>query len=98
MNILNLPNWEVIELKESEYDYAFYYSGISWLIIGQQTPVSPKTSPKIEWIKEIVDAADKASIPVFLKNNLLELVNYESPETNFAFNKTGEYSQEFPNL
>ncbi len=24
MNILNLPDWEVIELKESEYDYAIH--------------------------------------------------------------------------
>lgn len=41
-----------------------------WLIIGQQTPVSAKTEPKIEWVREIVDAAGKARIPVFLKDNL----------------------------
>lgn len=29
--------------------------------------------PKIEWVKEIVEAADKAGIPVFLKNNLKPL-------------------------
>jgi len=29
--------------------------------------------PKIEWIKEIVEAADKAGIPVFLKDNLRPL-------------------------
>lgn len=45
-------------------------AGISWLIIGQQTPVSKKTEPKIEWIREIVESADKAKIPVFLKDNL----------------------------
>lgn len=48
-------------------------SKINWLIIGQQTPVSQKTSPKIEWVKEIVDAADSAKIPVFLKSNLYKL-------------------------
>lgn len=47
---------------------------LDWLIIGQQTPVNPKTAPKIEWIKEIVDAADKANVPVFLKNNLAPLL------------------------
>jgi hypothetical protein len=26
--------------------------------------------PKVEWIKEIVDACDKSYIPVFLKDNL----------------------------
>lgn len=41
-----------------------------WIICGQQTPVSVKTAPKLEWIKEIVEAADKARIPIFLKNNL----------------------------
>ncbi len=71
---------------------------ISWLIIGQQTPASPKTQPKIEWISEIIEAADKAGIPVFLKDNILELVNYESPETDFAFNKKGEYRQGFPKV
>jgi len=52
--------------------------------------------PRIEWVEEIVGAADKAGIPVFLKDNLLELVNYRSPETEFAFNKEGYYRQEMP--
>ena len=30
--------------------------------------------PKIEWVKEIVDAADKASVAVFLKDNLKPLL------------------------
>lgn len=46
---------------------------INWLIIGQQTPISAKTQPKIEWIQEIVEVADKVGIPVFLKNNLKPL-------------------------
>ena len=47
-----------------------WFKDIDWLIIGQQTPVSSKTQPEIEWIREIVKAADKAGIPVFLKDNL----------------------------
>ena len=43
---------------------------IKWVIIGAQTPHSIKTAPKWEWIKEIIEACDKSSIPVFLKNNL----------------------------
>ncbi len=73
-----------------------FRSTINWLIIGQQTPIKPSTMPKIEWVREIVDAADRAGAPVFLKNNLLELVNYEGTETAFAFNKKDEYRQEFP--
>ena len=67
---------------------------INWLIIGAQT--RPYRPPQIEWVQEIVEAADRAGIPVFLKDNLLELVNYESPETAFAFNKEGYYRQELP--
>jgi protein gp37 len=69
-------------------------SGIDWLIIGAQT--NPYKPPEIAWVQEIVDAADKAGIPIFLKDNLLDLVNYQSPETNFAFNKEGFYRQEMP--
>jgi len=50
-------------------------SDLDWIIIGQQTPVSKATTPKLEWIHEIVEAADKAGVKVFLKNNL-----EESPE------------------
>ena len=53
--------------------------GIHWLIVGQCTPISAKTAPKIEWIREIVEAADKADIPVFLKNNLQSLLPQERP-------------------
>jgi protein gp37 len=47
---------------------------IQWLIIGQQTPVKAATMPKVSWIKEIVEAADSASIPVFLKDNLRSIL------------------------
>ena len=42
---------------------------LDWLIIGAQT--KPYKPPAKEGVKEIVDAADKAGIPVFLKDNLL---------------------------
>lgn len=58
-------------------DYAFYYSGISWVVIGQQTPVSAKTAPKIEWIKEIVEAGTKAGCKIFMKDNLRLLLKNE---------------------
>ena len=35
--------------------------------------------PELEWVREIVEACDKAGIPVFLKNNLDNLLPNESP-------------------
>jgi len=58
-------------------DYAFYYSGISWVVIGQQTPIKDVTRPKVTWISEIILAADKAEIPVFVKNNIIKDIEYE---------------------
>ncbi|MBA7705960.1 hypothetical protein ES703_114802 [subsurface metagenome] len=74
--------------------YLLEDSGIEWVIIGAQT--KPYKPPKMTWVEEIVGACDKASVKVFLKDNLLELVNYQSPETEFAFNKEGYYRQEMP--
>ena len=45
---------------------------INWLIIGAQT--KPTVYPKLEWVREIVEACDKAEIPVFQKNNLKPLL------------------------
>jgi len=47
-------------------------AGISWIILGSQT--RPTVYPKIEWVQEIVEAADKVGIPVFLKDNLKPLL------------------------
>ena len=58
----------------SYLDASLGREGISWVIIGQQTPARAGTIPKIEWVKEIVEACDKAGIPVFLKNNLKPLI------------------------
>lgn len=44
---------------------------IDWLIIGAQT--KPTILPKIEWVREICGAADKAGIPVFIKDSLKSL-------------------------
>lgn len=55
----------------------FKENWIDWLIIGQQTPTTKNTEPKIEWLREIVEAADKAEIPVFLKDNLKPLLENE---------------------
>ena len=48
-------------------------AGISLVILGSQT--KPTVMPKIEWVREIVSACDKAGIPVFLKDNLKPLID-----------------------
>ena len=75
-------------------------AGISWVIIGSQT--KPYRPPTIEAVQEIVEAADKAGIPVFLKDNLNPLfAEATTIKDKWVFSKTnfmrGElYRQEMP--
>ena len=75
-------------------EYLFKY--VDWLIIGQQTPVSAKTEPKIEDIREIVEAADKAGIPVFLKDNLSPLIKWPDSGSWAFENLSNIIRQEMP--
>ena len=50
--------------------------------------------PKLEWIEEIVNAADKANISVFLKNNLIPLL--VKNDADWAFDCTRKLRQEIP--
>jgi len=79
-------------------DYALYYSGVSWIVIGGWD--RGKTQPKVEWIRGIIEAADKAGIPVFLKDNLLPLLkNHNAYPWAFTPNSVPTfptYRQEFP--
>ncbi len=59
-------------------DYAFYYSGIDWLILGSQT--QPVRHPPREWVDEIISAADKAGIPVFVKEPMSSHFNIHRQE------------------
>jgi protein gp37 len=76
--------------------------GIDWCIIGQQTPARPATTPKIEWIRDVVSAADKAGVPVFLKDNLDSLLRLErldwQIETGLCANYGHTLRQEFPKV
>ena len=60
----------------------------NWLIIGAQT--HPNRQPAEKWVAEIIDVADEARIPIFVKNNLKAL-----PSNAF---KDGKMRQEFPNV
>ena len=67
--------------------------GIKWVVIGGWSQ-GKKTQPKIEWVKEIVDACDNAKIPVFLKNNLTDLL--VENDADWAFDCTRKLRQEMP--
>lgn len=53
-----------------------FLKGIDWVVIGGwSTAAQRKKHPiDINWIREIVEAADKAGIPVYLKENLYDLL------------------------
>ena len=77
LSVEPLLKWARHIEQKKQLHFILQRLGINWIIIGQRTPISKKTTPKIEWVREIVKAADKANIPVFLKNNLLPLFEAE---------------------
>jgi len=55
--------------------------------------------PRIEWVEEIVRAADKAGLPVFLKDNLSPLILGDDKtfyDTQFVADAFGHLRQEMP--
>jgi len=92
LSIEPLLEWDDDGIQEDRIRMA----GLGWLIIGQQTPISAKTQPKIEWIQEIVEAADKAGIPVFLKDNLRPLLKQDASWPSPFFTVDWKLRQEFP--
>lgn len=74
-------------------------SGVKQIIIGAQT--KPYKPPRIEWVEEIVRAADQAGIPVFLKDNLKPILPqgtvYGDPYFKLPYgNEEGYLRQELP--
>jgi len=57
---------------DKEASYFFQSGAINWLIIGAQT--KPTVFPEIAWVREIVEAADRAGVKVFQKDNLRPLL------------------------
>ncbi len=62
-------------------------NGIDWVIIGAQT--KPTVMPNIDWVRDIVEAADKAGIPVFLKNSLKSLLPHQAPFYSTSYRPGG---------
>jgi len=91
LTCIGLPN---------RYPTEFLFAdGISRVIIGSQT--KPYRPPEVAWVKEIVEAADKAGAKVFLKENLRPLLYQErngpwGRPPLWAANSSGNLRQELP--
>jgi len=80
-------------------DAEYLFNHINWVIIGARTPFSVKTFPKWKWVAGIINACDKANIPVFLKNNLgLPRLSEIGATPYYKKHQSGtmELRQEFP--
>ncbi len=79
--------------RDSGFVNLLSYYHIKWVVIGAQT--KPIKFPEISWVREIVEACDKAGVKVFLKNNLEPLLKSDSlnPYPRWAF-KDGYYTSE----
>jgi protein gp37 len=73
------PLLEWGDIKDCRIGWQEQYHDINWLIIGQQTPLSIKTKPSINWIYNILQTSNRIRIPVFLKDNLRTLVPSKEP-------------------
>lgn len=60
-------------LLESIQPSEYRLKSVNWVIIGAQT--KPYKPPKIEWVEEIEEAARKAGVVIFEKDNLRPLLN-----------------------
>ncbi len=66
---------------------------VQWAIIGAQS--GPTVLPKIEWVEPIVREATQAGVRVWIKKNLLPMLNKHYPNTEFAY-RSGKLRQELP--
>ena len=101
--VISNDGWIYEGAKNVPIDDAFMLRlvHINWLIIGAQT--NPYKPPEIAWVREIVEAANKAGVRVFLKNNLRPLLipedcskpNYLTEDIFWASEKA-QLRQEMP--
>jgi protein gp37 len=63
--------WNITDNNHTDLYSNFIKHKVGWVIIGAQTCPTITANPK--YIKEIVNSANMAGIPIFMKNNLLNL-------------------------
>lgn len=65
-------------------------SFIKWVIIGAETGQRKgKVIPEKEWVDDIVQAAEKERIPVFMKDSLIPIVGEKNMRREFPFEING---------
>lgn len=113
-DMANKARWELSRIEASikflsvepllsplrdRHGFPFQMEYIDWVIIGQQTPASKKTTPKVDWINEIVQACDAQNIPVFLKDNLEDLLIQDPTAGTFWYQDSWyKLRQDFPQV
>ncbi len=63
-----LINWELT--YPGAVAFQLRHFGINWVVVGGLSNKSPSQQPPVQWVKEIVLAAEEVCIPVWIKNNL----------------------------
>lgn len=88
--IENLPNrarkFVSLEpiLEDVHFDSYWAYGEVGWIIIGAETGRNrKKVVPHLEWIGDILSAADATGVPVFMKNSLIPVVGEENMRRDF---------------
>ncbi len=70
------------DLEPEGHSMVFQKAG--WVIIGAETGQGKgKAAPEPEWVRKILAEADKAGIPVFMKESLLPVVGEEGMRKEF---------------
>lgn len=72
LSIEPLLTWKEDDWHRDGLPEAFTKLGINWVIVGAQT--RPTILPKLEWIRDIERATDRAGVPLFEKDNLKPLL------------------------
>ncbi len=96
--LVNHIDWIIIGACTGTFqemaDLSGCYPEISVIRYGNQWTAQPK----IEWVQQIVGAADQAGIPVFLKNNLFSLITQAAyrNEVDDSYILEGKLRQEMP--
>ncbi len=66
------------KIKHSDFDALFFKGDVDWIILGSQT--QPIRHPPREWVDEIITAANKVKIPVFVKEPMASHFNIHRQE------------------
>ena len=71
-------------LEDVHFDSYWEAGEVDWIIIGAETGRNrQKVVPRLEWIGDILSAADAADVPVFMKDSLVPVVGEENIRRDF---------------